>query len=107
MKLVLSSLWQGYRMGVGGRSAPLPLVGRGRGWGSGNKARSRLSSPTPHPDPPPAETAYTRVSATHLSDRNRQQPISIGGREKETATSARPFRRDRRHSRRTRQTASG
>jgi Family of unknown function (DUF5681) len=36
---------------------------------------------TPHPNPPPAETAYTRVSATELSDRNRQQPISIGGRE--------------------------
>jgi hypothetical protein len=35
---------------------------------------------TPHPDPPPAETAYMRVSATQQSDRNRQQPISIGGR---------------------------
>ena len=34
---------------------------------------------TPHPNPPPAETAYTRVSATRKSDRNRQQPISIGG----------------------------
>jgi DNA ligase-associated metallophosphoesterase len=34
------------------------------------------------PSPSPAETAYTRVSATQLSDRNRQQPISIGGGEK-------------------------
>ena len=38
-------------------------------------------SAPPHPDPPPAETAYTRVSAHERSDRNRQQPISIGGRE--------------------------
>ena len=51
-----------------------------RGAGRRNKC-ARLRRATPHPDPPPAETAYTRVSATRLSDRNRQQPISIGGRE--------------------------
>jgi hypothetical protein len=53
------------------------------GVGSGGTAVP--SGTTPHPDPPPAETAYTRVSATRLSDRNRQQPISIGGREKKRA----------------------
>jgi hypothetical protein len=65
--------------------SPLPLVGRGRGWGSCNGARVRHDLPTPHPDPPPAETAYTRVSATQKSDRNRLQPISIGGREQQRA----------------------
>jgi hypothetical protein len=63
-----------------GRKPALPS-----GSGSGQRrgvigVRSRLNGAA-NSSPPPAETAYTRVSATELSDRNRQQPISIGGRE--------------------------
>jgi 4-amino-4-deoxy-L-arabinose transferase-like glycosyltransferase len=57
-------------------------LGRGRGRGSSRGAHQRHRLPTPHPSPPPAETAYTRVLATQQSDRNRQQPISMGGRER-------------------------
>src|SRR6516165_3933497 len=57
------------------------LVAEGRGGGSRDYGPTVPHSPTPTHDPSPAETAYTRVSATQLSDRNRQQPISIGERE--------------------------
>ena len=63
-------------------SAPSPLVGEGKGGGSSGFAPKVPSGTTPTPDPSPAETAYTRVSATQLSDRNRQQSISMGGGEK-------------------------
>jgi len=71
-------------------------LGRGRGWGSCQGALSSTDSPTHHPDPPPAETAYTWVSATRQSDRNRQQPISIGGREKKATALLSWFDRHRR-----------
>jgi N-methylhydantoinase A len=60
-----------------------PPCGEGSGVGVEPVDTPVLHGTPPHTDPPPAETAYTRVSATQLSDRNRQQPISIGGREKE------------------------
>jgi branched-chain amino acid transport system ATP-binding protein len=63
-----------------GVSSPSPLVGEGRGGGC-RRGTLVSDSSTPTPDPSPAETAYTRVSATLLSDRNRQQPISIRGGE--------------------------
>jgi N-methylhydantoinase A len=59
-----------------------PPCGEGSGVGVGRDGTAVPHGTTPHPDPPPAETAYTRVSGTQQSDRNRQQPISIGGREK-------------------------
>ena len=65
-----------------GVSSPSPLVGEGWGGGSGGLAPKVPPGTTPTPDPSPAETAYTRVSATQLSDRNRQQPISIEGGER-------------------------
>jgi DNA polymerase-3 subunit gamma/tau len=63
-------------------SSPSPLVGEGWGGGSGGLAPKVPPGTTPTPDPSPAETSYTRVSATQLSDRNRQQPISIEGGER-------------------------
>src|SRR5215813_1079451 len=68
------------RFDVAADSSP-PPCGEGLGVGVGEWATSVLRGTTPHPIPPPAETAHTRVSATRKSDRNRQQPISIGGRE--------------------------
>jgi Family of unknown function (DUF5681) len=72
----------GARLGLDGAmdSSP-PPCGEGSGVGVEPGGITVPHGTTPHPDPPPAETAYTRVSATELSDRNRQQPISIGGRE--------------------------
>src|SRR5215831_8137297 len=78
------------RRGRRERTPPLPLVGEGDavalpqrklmpmglGWGSAGVAPP---CPAARPLPPLAKTAYTRVSATRYSDRNRQQPISIGG----------------------------
>src|SRR5258708_947584 len=58
-----------------------PLVGEGRGGGARDHGPTAPYSPTPTPDPSPAATSRTRVSATQVSDRNRQQPISIGGGE--------------------------
>jgi 4-diphosphocytidyl-2-C-methyl-D-erythritol kinase len=58
-----------------------PPCGEGSGVGVEPVCTPVPHGTTPHPDPPAAETAYTRVSATEQSDRNRQQPISIGGRE--------------------------
>src|SRR5712671_7813299 len=72
-------------------SSPSPLVGEGWGGGSGGLAPKVPRDTTPTPDPSPAETAYTRVSATQLSDRNRQQPISIGGGEKQVAAAQSPL----------------
>src|SRR6266446_2777657 len=73
---------KGARLGldVAANSSP-PPCGEGSGVGVGRCGTSVPHGTTPHPIPPPAETAYTRVSATRQSDRNRQQPISIGGRE--------------------------
>jgi hypothetical protein len=65
-----------------------PPCGEGSGVGVEPGGITVPHGTTPHPNPPPAETAYTRVSATELSDRIRQQPTSIGGRE-----SARPNQR--------------
>src|SRR6266849_786028 len=70
----------GLRFDVAADSSP-PPCGEGSGVGVGGGDTSVPRGTTPHPIPPPAETAYTRVSATHQSDRNRQQPISIRGRE--------------------------
>ncbi len=74
------------RIGEGSakNSSPHPC-GEGLGVGVEPVGTAVPRGPTPRPDPPPAETAYTRVSATQQSDRNRQQPISIGGREPERA----------------------
>src|SRR5262249_38907452 len=69
--------------------APSPLLGEGGGGGSGAFGTAAPHGSTPTPNPSPAETAYTRVSATQLSDRNRQQPISIGGGE-QARTADRP-----------------
>ena len=68
------------RLNGAANSSP-PPCGEGLGVGVEPVGTPVPHGTTPHPDPPPAETAYTRVSATELSDRNRQQPISIGGRE--------------------------
>jgi 4,5-dihydroxyphthalate decarboxylase len=65
-------------------SAPSPLVGEGRGGGSGGLGAGVPQTPTPTPDPSPAEPAYTRGSATSLSDRSRVDPTSVGGGEKAT-----------------------
>jgi glycosyltransferase involved in cell wall biosynthesis len=54
------------------------LVGEGWVGGAGGWALKAPAGTIPTPDPSPAETVFTRVSATELSDRNRQQPISIG-----------------------------
>src|SRR5712671_5939898 len=62
--------------------SPSPLVGEGRGGGSGSCGSASPQSPTPTPDPSPAEPRYSEGSATQQSDRNRQQPISVGGGEK-------------------------
>jgi G3E family GTPase len=72
-------------------SSPSPLVGEGRGGGAGVLASkvptgttpgpSPAESPPPHPPPRAGEGGEGAVSATQLSDRNRQQPISIGGGE--------------------------
>jgi Family of unknown function (DUF5681) len=77
--------------GIAANSSP-PPCGEGLGVGVEPVGTPLPHGMTPHPDPPPAETAYTRVSATELSDRNRQQPISIGGRES-TRPNLRPKRR--------------
>ncbi len=69
-------------------SSPSPLVGEGRGGGWCPRGTVVSYSSTPTPDPSPAETAYTRVSVTQLSDRNRQQPISIGGGEQRSAATS-------------------
>jgi Family of unknown function (DUF5681) len=70
----------GLRLNSATDSSP-PPCGEGSGVGVEPDGIAVPLGTTPHPNPPPAETAYTRVSATELSDRNRQQPISIGGRE--------------------------
>jgi hypothetical protein len=70
----------GLRLNGATDSSP-PPCGEGSGVGVEPGGIAVPLGTTPHPNPPPAETAYTRVSATELSDRNRQQPISIGGRE--------------------------
>jgi methylmalonyl-CoA mutase len=67
-------------------------LGEGRGGGSGVLGASVPHSATPTPDPSPAEPGFSRGSATHKSDRNRQQPISVGGGEKK-AVAALPCRR--------------
>src|SRR5215472_7952907 len=68
------------RLNGAANSSP-PPCGEGMGVGVRECGTAVPRGTTPHPNPPPAETAYTRVSATRKSDRNRQQPISIGGRE--------------------------
>ncbi len=60
-------------------ASPSPLVGEGRGGGSGRCGNAVPASPTPTPDPSPAEPRYSEDSATQQSDRNRQEPISVGG----------------------------
>jgi len=71
-----------------GASSPSPPepspkgVGEGRGGGSGGFGTKVPHCTTPTPDPSPAEPAYTRGSATSLSDRSRADPTSIGGGEK-------------------------
>jgi enoyl-CoA hydratase/carnithine racemase len=64
-----------------GVPAPSPLVGEGWGGGSGGLAQKVPTGATPIPDPSPAEPRYSEGSATQQSDRNRQQPISVGGGE--------------------------
>jgi Family of unknown function (DUF5681) len=70
----------GLRLNGATDSSP-PPCGEGSGVGVEPVGAPVALGTTPHPNPPPAETAYTRVSATELNDRNRQQPISTGGRE--------------------------
>ena len=57
-------------------------LGEGRGGGSGGCGTAVPYSPTPTPDPSPAEPRYSEGSALQQSDRNRQQPTSVGGGEK-------------------------
>jgi len=64
-----------------GTSSPSPPVGEGRGGGSGGCGSKVRHRTTPTPDPSPAEPAYTRGSATSLSDRSRASPTSVGGAE--------------------------
>ncbi len=66
-----------------GVSSPSPLVGEGWGGGSGDLGAEVPHSPTPTPDPSPAEPRYSEGSVTQQSDRSRQQPTSVGGREKD------------------------
>jgi hypothetical protein len=60
------------------------MVGEGRGGGSGGLVAPVPHGTTPTPDPSPAEPAYTRGSATSLSDRSRASPTSVGGGEQRT-----------------------
>ena len=55
-------------------SSPSPLVG--------DYGAAVPQSPTPTPDPSRAEPRYSDGAGTQRSDRNRQQPISVGGGEK-------------------------
>src|SRR5215475_13199582 len=63
-------------------SSPFPLVGEGWGGGSRDYGAAVSPSPTPTPDPSRAEPRYSDGAGTQRSDRNRQQPISVGGGEK-------------------------
>src|SRR5215468_6268279 len=56
------------RLNGAANSSP-PPCGEGLGVGVEPVGTPVPHGTTPHPDPPPAETAYTRVSATELSDR--------------------------------------
>src|SRR5712671_3884232 len=58
---------------------PLPLVGRGRGWGSGEAAPQRHAARPPTPTLPQPKPRIRGFRPLDKSDRNRQQPISIGG----------------------------
>jgi G3E family GTPase len=77
-----SSLGAGAAIACGAAvSSPSPLVGEGRGGGAGLLAPKVPTGTTPTRDPSPAEPRYSEGSATQQSDRNRQQPISVGGGE--------------------------
>jgi acyl-CoA synthetase (NDP forming) len=56
-------------------------LGEVRGGGSGGGGTAAPHPSTPTPDPSPAEPRYSEGSATHQSDRSRQQPTSVGGGE--------------------------
>src|SRR6266849_1579790 len=64
---------------------PSPLLGGGGGAGGGGRAvghqRTTPSRP-PTPTLPQPKPSILGFRPLNLSDRNRQQPISIGGREK-------------------------
>jgi len=59
-------------------ASPSRLVGEGWGGGSMDYGAAVPQSPTPSP----AEPRYSDGSGTQRNDRNRQQPISVGGGEK-------------------------
>src|SRR5437879_3364311 len=63
-------------------SSPSPRVGEGRGGGSGDCATAVPRGTTPTPDPSPAEPRCGEDSVNQQSDRSRQEPTSVGGREK-------------------------
>src|SRR5712671_964051 len=75
---------QGNRMWHGALSVPSPLWGPcGEGWGSRSGPRLRHAARPPTPTLPQPKPRIRGFRPTQESDRNRQQPISIGGREKE------------------------